>query len=69
MVHQLTGLSHNKQTNRKNGKNKLKLNVKECARGGEMKLHEAMRLSPDCSGERFKASGVSRTAPSGAYLK
>jgi len=34
MVHQLTGLRpdvSNKQTNKKNGKNKLKLNVKECA--------------------------------------
>jgi len=39
------------------------------ARDGEMKLHEAMRLSPDCSGKRFKASRVSRIAPSGAYLK
>jgi len=34
MVHKLTGLRpdvSNKQTNKKNGKNKLKLNVKECA--------------------------------------
>jgi len=33
MVHQLTGLRRIKQTNKKNrqnGKNKLKLNVKEC---------------------------------------
>jgi len=36
---------------------------------GEMKLHKAMRLSLDCSGKRFKASRVSRTTPSGAYLK
>jgi len=38
-------------------------------RDGEMKLHEAMRLFPDCSGKRFTYSRVSRTAPSGAYLK
>jgi len=35
MVHQVTGLDEtyvsNKRTNKKNGKNKLKLNVKECA--------------------------------------
>jgi len=29
----------------------------------QMKPHEALRLSPDCSGKRFKASGVSKTAP------
>jgi len=34
-----------------------------------MKPHESMRLSPDCSGKRFKALRVSMTAPSGAYLK
>jgi len=33
----------------------------------EMNGHEAKRLSPDCSGKRFKASRVSRTAPFDAY--
>jgi len=40
-----------------------------CPREGEIKPHEAMRLSPDGSGKRFKALRISRTASSGAYLK
>jgi len=35
--------------------------------GWEMNGHEAMRLSSDCSGTRFKASRVLWTAPFGAY--
>ncbi len=32
---------------------------------GQMKPRDALRLSSDCFGKRFKDSSVSKTAPSG----